>query len=909
MCPFSRTRGQHVVDREVLAWRLLGSDSRGVVTQPTGTVTLLFTDVEGSTRLLGKLGAERYAQVLGLHRRLLREAFVRQGGYEVGTEGDSFFVAFSTAEDAVVAAGGGQRALAVAAWPDDMEVRVRMGVHSGEPLVVGPGYVGMDVHRAARVMSAAHGGQVLVSETTQVLVDGVELRDLGPHRLKDMLEPIVLYQLVGEGLREEFPPLRSLHQTNLPVAAWPLLGREWELEEIRDLIAGGARLVTLTGPGGSGKTRLSLQAAAEISAEFRDGVFFVGLAPLRETEAVLASVAVAVGLQADNDVVAWLASKRVLLVLDNLEHLQAVEMVVSQLLVGEVVVLATSRAPLHLNGERELPVDPLAREAAVELFVSRAAAAGRQVEADATVIEVCRRLDNLPLALELAAARAKLLSPTALLERLDEVLPLLSGGPRDLPERQRTQRATIEWSYDLLNPDARAAFRRLSVFRGPFTLDAAETITGADLDQVATLLDQSLLKPHGDDRFFLLETLREYAREQLDEAGETGEHALRHARYYLARLEQNDPVLHGPRRGELFAWFAIEEDNLRAMLDRLVDVAAQGGARATELLTRYWVTRGAHMEAQQRLAAVLATNAPTAESRAALLHCLAEVEEWLGHLDASEAAAQEAIRLAEATGQERVLADALRDLAWVLHRRGDTEGAIGAQARALEVLPSSEERRRALALHDLGVFLDSAGRRMEARTVLREAADEARAIGYFRLEVDAMTSVADLDLRAGDFDTAHRAYTAVAARENETTGIAPIGSQAGLGWAALGLDRRLEARSSFAHALDQLIAAAMTSHYDFSHTLGGIALAAEPKDARRAARLRGAVTALRAQADFSLNQDDLHLERRFEQPLIDALGTDAFAQEHQLGATMSLDDAVRLARSLCGTAAAAENPV
>ena len=257
-----------------------------VVVQPTGTVTLLFTDVEGSTLLLERLGAERFAEALTVHRRVLREAFARHGGYEVDEEGDAFLVAFQAAGEAVAAAREAQQDLASAEWPHEGGLKVRMGVHTGEPLPVPPKYVGMDVHRAARIMAAAHGGQVLVSETTAALLDGTSLRDLGPRRLKDMLEPIRLYQLEIEGLPVEFPPLRSLHQTNLPVAAWPLLGRARELAEICDLVASNARLVTLTGAGGSGKTRLALQAAAELSDQFPDGVFFVGLAPLRETDAV-----------------------------------------------------------------------------------------------------------------------------------------------------------------------------------------------------------------------------------------------------------------------------------------------------------------------------------------------------------------------------------------------------------------------------------------------------------------------------------------------------------------------------------------------------------------------------------------------------------------------------------------------
>ena len=578
-----------------------------MVVQPTGTVTLLFTDVEGSTQLLERLGVERFAEALGLHRRLLREAFARHGGYEVDEEGDAFLVAFQAAGQAVAAAGEAQQGLASAEWPDQGGLRVRMGVHTGEPLPVPPKYVGMDVHRAARIMAAAHGGQVLVSEATAALLDGVALRDLGPQRLKDMLEPIRLYQLEVDGLAVEFPPLRSLHQTNLPVAAWPLLGRELELAEIRDLVGGGVRLVTLTGPGGSGKTRLALQAAAELSDQFPDGVFFVALAPLRDTGMVLPTVAEAVGLQADDDVVAWLSSRRALLVLDNLEHLADLDAVVAELLVGETTVLATSRTPLHLAAERELPVEPLPDEAAVELFVSRAGAAGRRVEADETVAAICRRLDNLPLALELAAARSKLLSPVALLQRLDAALSLLTGGAGDRPERQRTLRATIEWSHDLLDPAPRAAFRHLSVFRGSFTLEAADAVAAADLDQIAALLDQSLLKPLGDVRFFMLETLREYARERLDEAGETAEFALRHAHHYRTQLTEQRPLVFGPQRGALLAWFGEEEDNLRAALDRLEESSVADAAQMASLLGMYWSPRGQLGEARRRMRSLLAT--------------------------------------------------------------------------------------------------------------------------------------------------------------------------------------------------------------------------------------------------------------------------------------------------------------
>ena len=418
-----------------------------------------------------------------------------------------------------------------------------------------PNYVGMDVHRAARIMAAGHGGQVLVSGTTRALLDGVELIDLGPHRLKDMLEPIHLYQLVIDGLPREFSPLKSLHRSNLPIAAWPMLGRDEELAALRSLVADGARLITLTGPGGTGKTRLALQAAAELSDPFTGGTFFVALAALREPADVKPEVAKALGLTRDDDVDALLRAAPVLLILDNLEQLKGVASVVAELLVGDTVVVATSRAPLHLTAERELPVPPLDTAPAVELFLSRAAAVGRRLEGDPTVAAICQRLDNLPLAIELAAARTRLLTPGALLERLETSLPMLSGGAHDLPERQRTLRATIAWSYDLLDELQQVALRRLSVFRGSFTLDDAEAVTGASLDEIEGLVDQSLVVAQASGLCLLLETVREFARERLEEAGETREYDLRHAHHFLDALGANETVRQTERGAEAVAWY------------------------------------------------------------------------------------------------------------------------------------------------------------------------------------------------------------------------------------------------------------------------------------------------------------------------------------------------------------------
>jgi predicted ATPase/class 3 adenylate cyclase len=863
---------------------------------PTGTVTLLFTDVEGSTTLLHELGDDAYAETLAAHRRVIREACARHEGVEVDTQGDAFLFAFEAAPAALGAAAELTEALSPG------RVRVRIGLHTGTPLVSDEGYVGVDVHRAARIAASGHGGQVLVSESTASLVDG-DLRDLGEHRFKDLLAAERVYQLGSH----EFPPIRSLRRTNLPIAAWPLVGRERELAEIRSLVVDGRRLVTLTGPGGSGKTRLALQAAAELSEEFRDGTFFVALAPLRDSQAVYSTVAEAVGLRPDDDLVGWLASRRVLLVLDNLEHLEGVAAIVSEVLVGEVVVLATSRASLHLSTERELPVDPLPDEAAVELFVSRAAAAGRHLAADRTVAAVCRRLDNLPLAIELAAARAKLLPPVALLQRLDEALPLLAGGAVDLPERQRTLRATIEWSHDLLDRDAKAAFRRLSVFRGSFTLDGAEAVTGAELDELAALLDQSLVKALGDERFFMLETLREYARERLDEAGETPEYALRHARWYLARLQANYPDRLGARHAEILAWYDDEEDNLRAMLDRLSDAAPIEAAGAAYMLHSFWRARGAVAEEQERLRPLLARDDLVPQSRAELLVRLSDVDMHVGRVDASETAAREALALAEPGTQPRYLA--LAELAFASIHRGETEEAVRLGRQAAAEAEMFDEASRIQAMGNLAGILAGVKRTDEARALLERFVYEARRSGLVALETVGLADLGWYKLVARDYESARDAYSAVLTRlRSSANKYYEMESLRGLGLALLGLGQRVEARAAFSEMLELALAATPTHSLYVAGALSGTALGAEPEDADRAARLRGAVDQLNRDAGVVMNaylEADAELEGRFERELVAVLGEEAWEREKAAGCTMTLEQALAVARLLCDGPASA----
>jgi predicted ATPase len=861
---------------------------------PTGTVTLLFTDVEGSTKLLHELGDDTYAQALAAHRQAIREACAHHDGVEVDTQGDAFFFAFAAAPAALAAAAALTEALSSG------PVQVRVGLHTGTPLVSDEGYVGVDVHRAARIAASGHGGQVLVSQSTASLVDG-DVRDLGEHRFKDLLAAERVYQL---GSRD-FLPLRSLGRTNLPVAAWPLLGRERELAEIRSLVGGGVRMLTLTGPGGSGKTRLALQAAAELSDEFPDGTFFAGLAPLRETRAVRSAVAEAVGLQADDDVAGWLASRRVLLVLDNLEHLEAVAAVVAELLGDEVVVLATSRAPLHLIAERELPVEPLADDAAAELFVSRAAAAGAIIAVDQTVTAVCRRLDNLPLAIELAAARAKLLSPAALLRRLDQALPLLESGAVDLPERQRTLHATIEWSHDLLDPDAQAAFRRLSVFRGSFTLDAAEAITGADLDQLVAVLDHSLLKALGDERFFLLETLREYARERLEEAGETADYALRHARWYLERLQANHSDRLGARQPEVLAWYDADEDNLRAMLDRLRDAAPAEAAHAGYLLHSFWRARGAVAEEHERLRGLLARDSLPQQSRAALLVRLSDVDMHVGRVDASEVTAREALALAEPGTEPHYLA--LGELAFSSIHRGNAEEAVRLGRQAAEDAEMLDDASRIQAIGNLADILTRVSRTKEARSVLERFVHEARRSGLVVLETLGLADLGTLNLIEHHYEPSHAAYAAALTQlRSRADKYYEPETLKGLGLASLGLGQRGEARAAFAEMLELSLAATRTHSVYVAGALSGIALAADPAAADRSARLRGAVAQLNHDAGVVMNayfEAQGELERHFERQLVAVLGEEAWEREKTAGSTMTLEEAIAVAQLLCDSSA------
>jgi predicted ATPase len=637
---------------------------------PGGTVTFLFTDVEGSTDLLLELGSEAYAEALAEHRRVVRDACSGQGGVEVDTQGDAFFFAFPTAPEAVEAARAIGAGLAAG------RIKVRVGVHTGTPLLVEEGYVGSDVHRAARIAAAGHGGQVLVSSSTAALLSGDGVRDLGEHRFKDLAAPERVYQLGFE----EYPPLNTLYQANLPVQPTSLVGRTRELAEAAAMLQ-EHRLVTLVGPGGSGKTRLALQVAADAAGEFEHGVWWAPLAPLADAELVESAVAQAVG--AKGDLVDYLRPQRALLLLDNFEHLLSAAPRVAELLrdAPDLKVLATSRAPLRLSGEYEYPVPPLAEDEAVALFTERARAVKPRIEPDEHVRSICRRLDGLPLALELAAARVRILPPAKLAQRLEHALPLLAGGTRDAPQRQRTLRATIQWSYELLGEEEKRLLDRLAVFSGSFSLEAAEAVCEAPLDLLQGLVEQNLLRETGTARFFFLETIREFALERLDARGETAAMRSRHAEFFVELAEAAEPRI---TQVEVLATLAEDEANFRTALSYGGEHAPQLMLRLVALLWRSWYYRGYYEEAQR----------------------------WLEHAleldrDGSSLARAHALRgLAAVVGfrpdhAERALS--LNEEAIALHRQhGDDEGLLrclnnlGVQLISTDVDPDLDRAREAL---------------------------------------------------------------------------------------------------------------------------------------------------------------------------------------------------------------------
>jgi predicted ATPase/class 3 adenylate cyclase len=723
---------------------------------PTGTVTLLFTDIEGSTRLLQELGREDYGEALIEHRRLLRHAFGQRNGVELRTEGDSFFVVFERAADAIEAAAQAQLSL------QGRPVQVRIGIHTGEPMLVShkDGYVGIDVHRAARIMSAGHGGQVLVSQATRDLLDSsVELRDLGEHRLKDLAEPIGIFQL-GRG---DFPPLKSLNNSNLPTPATPLIGRERELAEVAGLLGREeVRLLTLTGPGGSGKTRLALALGLELLEEFPNGVFFVGLAPLVEPALVAPTIAQALGVKEQGAepllklLCEHLADKTLLLLLDNCEHLLEAAPLLSELLAAApgLVMLATSRERLHLKGEYEFPLAPLVQEEALELFAARASAAQPGFALDGNrkqVAEICRRVDCLPLAIELAAARVRVLSPQALLARLEHRLPLLTGGARDTDERQRTLRATIAWSYELLESEEQRLFARLAVFAGGCTLESAEEICEADFEMLCALVEKSLIR-QGGDRFWMLETIREYALEQSERLGQAEELRRRHAKHFLELAGTAEVGLRGADEARWLETLEAEHDNLRAVLAR------RDGDLQLELagaLWRFWYVRGHFEEGLQWLREVLERKSRNRALRAKALHAAANLANCKVDPALARACAEEALALFEGIGDKGGIARALLDSGNAAAGAGDRERAwtLFERSRAA-ALEAGDRRYLAGAVINLGDLALQQGQWERALELSSEGLALSREHGSPEQIATALGNVALASFRLGRYEEA-----------------------------------------------------------------------------------------------------------------------------------------------------------
>ena len=822
----------------------------------TGIVTFLFSDIEGSTKLELSLGTERYAVLRERHRELLRAAFAANGGREQSTQGDSFFVLFDSARSAVRAAIEGQRSLAREPWPDDVEVLVRMGLHSGEALLGGGDVVGYDVNRAARIAGAAHGGQIVVSDAVRSLAgagsDGTfELRDLGEHRLKDLLAPERLAQVVAADLRSEFPPIHSLdaRPNNLPTQLTSFVGRETELEEALQLLS-ATRLLTLTGPGGIGKTRLSLQIAAAASDDFPDGIWFVPLEPVRERELVAPTIARVIGVtdKANRPVLDGIAEAlgdgRVLFVLDNFEQAIDAATIVPEMLARSpgLRILVSSRIALRVSGEQEyavpglpVPLDPsrlselerlnlpadqrtvtaatLETFDAAQLFAARARAVRPGFElTDANAPAVARitaRLHGMPLAIELAAARIKLLSPEQIVARLEDHLGLLTAGSRDLPERQQTLRGAIAWSYDLLEPGTRRLLWRLSVFVGGCELEIADDVCGPSseigidvFDGIATLVDQSLLRVEDlgeTSRYVMFDAIREYAAEMLDANGECDAIEERRSQAFLALAEEAAPKLAGADQRRWLDRLEREHDNLRATIMWAAnkpdpDVAV----RVAFALWRFWQQRGYLNEAQTRLDDLRGRGWDLPPLlRARLAEARGGVAYWQADQATAEACYTEALELWRQIGDRREIANALynrayAEAAWIMGGEGGAGDAPRARTMLEEALaiyrelgdvagegnilwalgsfhffanemPEAEETYRvALALHRAGqnrtmeawslhmlaLALVSQQRAAEAKAAAREALTyfkEAGDVAGITLVLDDLSGVAIFD--------------------------------------------------------------------------------------------------------------------------------------------------------------------
>jgi predicted ATPase/class 3 adenylate cyclase len=774
-----------------------------VASPPTGTVTFLFTDIEGSTKLWER-DAEAMQDALTRHDAILHGVINEHDGYVFKTVGDAFCCAFSRATDALEASLEAQRALLTEeGWPEEAgPLRVRMALHAGATEEKDGDYFGPPVNRVARLLSAAHGGQVLLSLATQELVrdqlpPDLELQDLGVRRLKDLFGPERVFQLMAPGLPAEFPPLRTLEgrPNNLPLQPTPLVGREGEVAEVAErLRSEEVRLLTLTGPGGTGKTRLALQAGADLLEEFDDGVFFVSLATITHPELLPSTIAGSLGLRESagqsltETLEGYLHHKHLLFILDNFEQVLVGAPLVGELLgtCPELKVLATSRIPLRLYGEQEYPVPPLelpdlvrlpplerlAQYEAVRLFLERAKAVKPDFEVTndnaSAIAEICVHLDGLPLAIELAAARMKLLPPQALLSRLGNRLMLLKGGATNLPARQQTLRATIDWSYELLNEDEKTLFGRLSVFAGGSTLEAIEEICDPHgeldmLEVVGSLLEKSLLRREegadGESRFVMLETIQEYAREKLEESGEVEESRRRHAEHYLALAETTEPELLGADQGRWMRRLGSEFANLREAHSWSLEPDQEEGERAgmrlrlAAALWRFWAAQRFEEGKVWLQTALERDTGGFPALRAKALGALGFILLFQHDYERAIAALEEAVALYGELGDKSGAAFALANLGWAaLH--GDYRGRVPAFVREAEALMQEDIDDHARAI--LGIVRASAtigqGDLDSAVSQLEEGLALCRELGDRRSTAMALFVLGVTELRRGDLE-------------------------------------------------------------------------------------------------------------------------------------------------------------
>jgi predicted ATPase/class 3 adenylate cyclase len=894
----------------------------------------LFTDVEGSTRLLTRLRG-RYAEVLAEHQRLMRAAFDDHDGREVHTEGDGFFVAFVRASDAIAAAVSAQRALASRRWPEGVDVRVRMGVHTGEAEIRDGDYVGLDVHRAARICAAGHGGQVLLASSTRELVADelpadVALRDLGEHRLKDLARAEHLFQLVVGDLRADFPALASLWAGPdgpdwLPASPNRTIGRADDVRAIADrLRVDGVRLLTLTGPGGVGKTRLGLEAARAARAEFAAGARFVSLAAVRRAEDVPAAIVQSLGIVPvsgegpEQAITRFLSAKQMLLLLDNVEHVLAAAPFLSKLLSAcpALRVLATSREPLALGSEQQYAVAPLAlpvdeddaeslgQVPAVALFCERARAHDPDFSlgnANATAVaEICRRVDGLPLAIELAAARSGLLSPGEIAERLDTALGALGTGARDAPTRQRTLRATIDWSHNLLSDAEKQCFARFAVFAGDTTVEAAEAITGAGLDTLDGLVAKNLLvrrrQAHAATRLAMLETIRANATERFGATAD--EHAVRerHYRYYLALAQDHgaERALMSAGHQEHLARLDADIDNLHAALAHAVgDADPEPALAMCVALGRYWRMRDRHADALGWINATFGM--PGIDAHPALrvrALCTKAVALWpLGRGPEQPAILAEAEATARALADPLILSHALQTRA--AHEAGSNrlDRADTLASEALELATGAEDDweiamaayARAMAapnITELRARVDQAAALLEDVGNVYHLADLLAAAAYGALQMDS-----DRDA----MEYVARATPTTRAVDNPFLWMLLQGN---LGLAALLTGDTDAARQAFR---EELALCRDLVYLPFaSEGLAGLAaVSAVHGDDHRAARLVGAA----AEHRYGQPKDpvDARLDTTFFGPARTRHGADEWDAAAREGRTLSFDDAIAYA--------------